>query len=65
MTVQEGQHRTQSIGNVEEMRGEQSIIQLKTRALSKCSLCSSYEHTARTCPQRHSYNPQQLDSFNV
>ena len=49
LTLQEGQLRTQSIGNIVGGGEEQSIAQPKTRAPSRCSLCSSLEHTARTC----------------
>jgi hypothetical protein len=56
LTVQEGLVRTQSVGNVENGGGEQSINEPKRRAPSKCSLCSSLEHTARTCAQRYSNN---------
>ena len=56
LTVQEGQLRTQSIQNGENVGVEQSVHEPKTRAPSKCSLCSSLEHTARTCAQRYSNN---------
>ena len=56
MTVREGQVRTQSIQNGGEGVMEQSISEPKRRAPSKCSLCSSYEHTARICAQRYSTN---------
>ena len=56
LTVQEGLVRTQSVQNGGNMVGEQSVNEPKTRAPSKCSLCSSLEHTARTCAQRSSNN---------
>ena len=56
LTVQEGQLRTQSIQNGENVGVEQSVHEPKTRAPSKCSLCSSLDHTARTCAQRYSNN---------
>ncbi len=56
LTVQEGLVRTQSVGNIENGGGEQPVNEPKRRAPSKCSLCSSLEHTARTCAQRYSNN---------
>ena len=56
LTIQEGQLRTQSIGNIKGGEVGQSATQSKTRAPSRCSLCSSLEHTARTCAQRYSNN---------
>jgi hypothetical protein len=56
LTVQEGQTRTQSVRNVEGEGNRESVNEPKRRAPSRCSLCSSYEHTARTCAQRYSNN---------
>ena len=56
LTVQEGLIRTQSVGNIENGGGEQSVNKPKRRAPSKCSLCSSLEHTARIYVQRYSNN---------
>ena len=56
LTVQEGQVRTQSVRNVGEGGEGQFAAQPKTRAPRKCSLCSSLEHTARTCVLRYSNN---------
>ena len=56
LTIQEGQARTQSLQNSEGGEMEQPINEPKRRAPSKCSLCSSLEHTARTCAQRYTYN---------
>ena len=56
MTVREGELRTQSLRNVEERGEDQSVTQPKTKAPSRCSVCSSYEHTARTCAIRYGTN---------
>ena len=56
LSVQEGRDRTQNIQNVEMTVGEQSIDQSRKRAPPRCSICRSYEHTARTCAQRYSTN---------
>ena len=56
LTVQEGQLRTQSIGNIKGRGESQSIAQLKTRAPSRYNLCSSLEYTARTYAQRYNNN---------
>lgn len=54
LTVQEGQRRTTAIQNEAITIEERTASQGRTRAPKKCSLCSSYEHTARTCAQRYS-----------
>ena len=56
LTVQEGRVRTQNAQNVNNMVVEQSTTQTKTRAPPRCSICRSYEHTARICAQRYSIN---------
>ena len=56
LTVREGQIRTENAQNVENMVVEQSANQSKTKAPPRCSLCRSYEHTARRCVQRYSNN---------
>ena len=57
LTVQEGCIRTENVHNSDATVAESSRTQLRTKAPSRCSLCSSYEHTARTCAQRYSTIP--------
>ena len=52
----EGQLHTQLEENREREVEEPVVIRRKTRAPSRCSICWSYEHTARTCAQRSNHN---------
>ena len=56
LTVEEGQACTKRKREGNEGGSEALEMQPKKRAPAKCSLCSSYEHTARTCPQRTAFN---------
>ena len=52
LTVAEGERRTQSAQIADPVLEEQSGAQPRRRALPRCSVCRSLEHTARTCIQR-------------
>ena len=56
LTGREGQNRAKKRKMVDKVESEISNAQPKRRAPSKCSLCSSYEHTARTCLERAASN---------
>ena len=54
LTVQEGRDRTLNAQN-EVIAIEAKVnSRVKTRAPPRCSICRSYEHTARVCAQRSS-----------
>ena len=56
LTTEEGQARTKKRKIKDNAEQEVPDAQPKPRAPSKCSLCSSYEHTARTCLERTASN---------
>jgi hypothetical protein len=51
LTVEEGVRRVEQGNIAENAEIEVDSAEVKRRAPSRCSKCSSYDHTARTCKQ--------------
>ena len=52
LTVEEGVRRVDSRDTRANTEIEVNSAEVKRRAPSRCSKCSSYDHTARTCQQQ-------------
>ena len=52
LTAAEGLQLAQDIENEQQGRVEAGPSNPKKRAPSKCSICKSEEHNARTCPHK-------------
>jgi hypothetical protein len=51
LTVEEGVRRVESRNTLGNQEIEVDSAEVKKRALNRCSMCKSYDHTARTCQQ--------------
>jgi hypothetical protein len=56
LTIQEGRDLSQNTTRVPESGVAHQEESRQPRALRKCSMCKSVEHTARTCPLRQASN---------
>jgi hypothetical protein len=52
LTVEEGMQKADNKAKERERRNSHADASIKPRAIRHCSICSSTEHTARTCPQK-------------
>jgi uncharacterized protein with ACT and thioredoxin-like domain len=52
LTVEEGVRRVESRNTVPNTDVEVDSSEVKRRAPNRCSMCKSYDHTARTCQQQ-------------
>lgn len=56
LIVQEGLEQSQMV-DIRPIGGiTDTALEPRTRTTSKCSMCKSLEHTARTCPNRQASN---------